>query len=75
MTKQCGESEFGGGAGIIQKRNIDANHLSGVEQVMSIYATDPESTDAPDANRVGLPASYVRSAPARNGVFDERDLP
>lgn len=72
---KVGDSEFGGGGGLIQQRNIDNGHLTGIEEVWSVYATDPESTNAPDPRRVGLPDSYARLEPARSDVFDERDVP
>lgn len=71
---KAGESEFGGEGGMVQPRNIRNNHLEPIEEVWSIYATDPESAMPPDPRRIADPASYARSAPARGGVYDEREI-
>lgn len=71
---RTGESEFGGEAGMIQPHNIRRGVLTETEEVWSIYATDPESAQPPDPRRVADPASYARSAPARGGVYDEREI-
>jgi hypothetical protein len=57
-----GESEFGGGPGLIQQWQIDNGEFTSVEQVWSDYATDPDSAAAPDPKRVGLASSYVSTA-------------
>jgi hypothetical protein len=74
VVARTGESEFGGEAGMVQPRNIRSGNLTGVEETWAVYATDPESAMPPDATRVGYPASYARSAPARGGVYDEREI-
>jgi hypothetical protein len=71
---RSGESEFGGEGGMVQPRNIRNNHLNGVEETWALYATDPESAMPPDPRRIGFPESYTRSAPARGGVYDEREI-
>lgn len=67
-SRVVGESEFGGGGGLIQARNIANGHFNGIEQTWSVYATDPASSAEPDARRVGDPASYSRSEDGPSGV-------
>lgn len=69
MAKKLKDSELGGGAGLIQKQNIEQNHLSGVEQTWSVYATDIDDPAADvDPSRVGKPASYLSTAPVVGSV-------
>jgi hypothetical protein len=68
MARKMKDSEFGGGSGLIQKHNLDNGTLESYEEVWSIYASDPNSSDEPDARRVGDPESYVSKAPAPSGV-------
>jgi len=66
--KYASDGEFSGGEGMVQPLNIENAVLSGVEEVWSVYATDPESTSAPDPRRIGDPASYSRSEPGLSAV-------
>lgn len=56
-----GDTEFGGGDGMIQKSNIDDGKLTNVEEVWAIYATNPgdplapDGSEIPDPNKVGKP--------------------
>src|SRR5258705_40819 len=54
-----GESEFGGGPGLIPARRIRDRRLSSTEELWAVYASDPDSPDEPDPARVGKPESYA----------------
>lgn len=49
------DSEFGGGSGLIQARNVANKHFSGVEEVWIVYASDTQDPGEPDPKRVGQP--------------------
>lgn len=54
-----GESEFGGGPGMISARRIRDGRLTATEQLWAIYASDPDDPGDPDPARVGNAASYA----------------
>lgn len=64
-----GDTEFGGGDGIIQRSNIEDDVLTPHEEVMAIYATNPgdplalDGSEQVDASRVGKTASYNPPSP------------
>lgn len=59
------DSEFGGGPGLILPQNYE--HLTPVEELWTIYATNPgdplavDESSALDPARVGLPPSYEQT--------------
>jgi len=50
-----GDSEFGGGPGLIQARNVANQHFDYVEEEWIIMASDINDPADPDPRRVGKP--------------------
>ncbi len=58
-----GETEFGGGPGIVQPAKLDgrvrdADRFTAEEERDAVIASNPMSVDAPDPGRIGKTASY-----------------